>query len=289
MPPEMIAPPTTQDSARAWATDRLTEIEEILDADGLTIISPMAFGLEHRVKVAVEARELRRRSLVVVLDTAGGIVEVVERIVRVLRHHYAEVKFLIPDRAMSAGTVLAMSGDHILMDYHACLGPIDPQVERDGRLVPALSYLSQYESLIEKSLRETLSTAELVLLQKLDLAELHQFTLARDLSIDLLTRWLTSYKFKDWVTTETRGRTVTREMKEQRATWIARRLNDQERWLTHGRGIDMRTLQGELKLKIDNIGSNAELRVAVWNYFWFLKDHMGRNGIVSFVHTLDFF
>lgn len=289
MPPEMVAPPTTQDSTHAWATDRLTEIEEMLDADGLTIISPMAFGLEHRVKVAVEARELPRRSLVAILDTAGGIVEVVERIVRVLRHHYAEVKFVIPDRAMSAGTVLAMSGDHILMDYHSCLGPIDPQIELDDRLVPALSYLSQYESLIEKSRSETLSTAELVLLQKLDLAELHRFGLARDLSINLLTRWLTSYKFKDWVTTETRGRTVTRDMKEERAAWIARQLNDQERWLTHGRGIDMQTLQGELKLKIDDIGSNPELREAVWNYFWFLTDHMSRNGIVSFVHTFDFF
>jgi hypothetical protein len=261
----------------------------MLDADGLTIISPMAFGLEHRVKIAVEAREVRKQSLVVILDTAGGIVEVVERIVRVLRHHYAEVKFLIPDRAMSAGTALAMSGDHILMDYHSCLGPIDPQIERDDRLVPALSYLSQYESLIEKSLGETLSTAELVLLQKLDLAELHQFKLARDLSIDLLKRWLANYKFKDWVRTETRGSTVTLDMKEERAAWIARQLNDQERWLTHGRGIDMQTLQDELKLKIDDIGSNAELREAVWNYFWFLRDHMGRNGIVSFVHSPDFF
>ena len=72
----MIAPPTTQDSARAWATDRLREIERMLDADGLTIISPMAFGLEHRVKIAVEAREVRKQSLVVILDTAGGIVEV---------------------------------------------------------------------------------------------------------------------------------------------------------------------------------------------------------------------
>ena len=161
----------------------------MLDADGLTIISPMQPGVEHLAKVAIEAREDRRPNLVVILDTPGGVVEVVERIVRVLRHHYAEVKFVIPDRAMSAGTVLAMSGDDILMDYHSCLGPIDPQLQLDDRLVPALSYLAQYENLIEKSRSEALSTAELVLLQKLDLAELHQFELARDLSIDLLKRW----------------------------------------------------------------------------------------------------
>lgn len=125
--------------------------------DGLTIISPLRVGLKHRVKVAIEAREDFRNALAVILDTPGGVVEVVERIVRVLRQHYDEVKFIIPDRAMSAGTVLAMSGDDILMDYHPCLGPIDPQLERDGRLVPALSYLSQFETLVKKSQSETLS------------------------------------------------------------------------------------------------------------------------------------
>ena len=102
----------------------------------------------------------------------------------------------------------------------------------------------KYENLVEKSRSETLSTAELVLLQKLDLAELHQFELARDLSIALLKRWLTRYKFKDWTETETRGLQVTQEMKEERASWIALQLNDQERWLTHGRGIDNADLTG---------------------------------------------
>ena len=261
----------------------------MVDADGLTIISPMQVGVEHRAKIAIEAREDRRNNLFVILDTPGGVVEVVERIVRVLRQHYTEVKFIIPDRAMSAGTVLAMSGDDILMDYHSCLGPIDPQLIRDDRLVPALSYLTQYENLIKKSRTEELSTAELILLQKLDLAELHQFELARDLSIDLLERWLTNYKFKDWEVTETRGLPVTQEMKQERASRIAHQLNDQARWLTHGRGIDMRTLKEEIGIKIDDFGLRPELKKAVWDYFWFLRDHMAKNRIHSFVHTLLFF
>ncbi len=239
--------------------------------------------------MALERREDPQSSLVVILDTPGGVVEVVERIVRVLRHHYDEVKFLIPDRAMSAGTVLAMSGDSILMDYHSCLGPIDPQLQRDDRLVPALSYLAQYENLIEKSKNETLSTAELVLLQKLDLAELHRFELARDLTTDLLKTWLVRYKFKDWTVTETQKLPVTEEMREERASWIAQQLSDQERWLTHGRGIAMRTLQNELKLKIEDFGARPQIKRMVWDYFWFLRDHMARNGLVSFVHTPYYF
>ncbi len=222
----------------------------MLDADGLTIIAPIAPGLEHRVKMALEALESKRRKLFVLLSTEGGIVEVAERIVRVQREHYAEVKFIIPDRAMSAGTVLAMSGDAILMDYHSCLGPIDPQVPRGNGLVPALSYLAQYNNLVEISRKRDLTDAEFVLLQQLDLGELHRFTLARDLSISLLKEWLTKYKFKDWVETSTNKNEVTNNMREQRATEIAEQLSDQQLWLTHSRGIDMRTLQDKLKLKM---------------------------------------
>ena len=127
------------------------------------------------------------------------------------------------------------------------------------------------------------------MLQKLDLAELHHFELARDLSIALLKRWLTRYKFKDWNVTEARGAPVTEEMKESRAAWIARRLSDHERWLTHRRGIGMQTLRDELKLKITDFGEDPDLKRAVWDYFWFLQDHIARNGLASLVHTPYFF
>ncbi|MCY4068503.1 MAG: hypothetical protein OXE79_05265 [Acidimicrobiaceae bacterium] len=286
---ETPLPPTPADGVREWAAARLREIEQLLDADGLAIISPLLWGVEHHVKIAVESRESRRDQLFVVLDTAGGIVDVVERIVRVLRQHYSEVKFIIPDRAMSAGTVLAMSGDEIWMDYHSCLGPIDPQVERDGRLEPALSYLAQYERLIEKSRQETLSTAELVLLSKLDLAELHRYELARDLTIQMLKDWLTRYKFKDWDKTETQGKAVTQAIREKRAEEIAQGLSDQQRWLTHSRGIDMRTLTGSLKVRVDDLGERPELKKAVWNYFWFLRSYMAESQVELCVHAPDYF
>lgn len=286
---DTLVPSTIEDSSREWANARLLDLEEMLDADGLSIISPIIETVEHRTRIAIEGRENRRDGLFVILDTPGGVVEVVERIVRVLRRHYEEVKFIVPNRAMSAGTVLAMSGDAILMDYHSCLGPIDPQLEREGSLVPALSYLAQYQALIEKSENGSLSTPELVLLQKLDLAELHRFELARDLSIELLKEWLTKYKFKNWTVTESSRTHVTEDMRKGRAEEIARKLNDQERWLTHGRGIDMRTLREELKLKIDDLDDNPKLKVAVWNYFWFMLSHMQAANNPMFVHTPNFF
>ncbi len=169
------------------------------------------------------------------------------------------------------------------------LGPIDPQVVRDGRLEPALSYLAQYARLVDSSRQEALSTAELVLLSKLDLAELHRCELARELTIRMLRDWLTCYKFKDWLKTETKGDPVTQEMREARAEEIARDLSDQQRWLTHSRGIHMQTLIDELGLKIDDLGERSELREAVWNYFWFLRGYMAETQIETIVHAPNYF
>lgn len=284
-----MMPHDVNGAAKEWANTRLTEIEAHLNADTVTMIGPIAWGLEHMVRLVVDEFKTKRPALVVILDTPGGVVEVVERIVRVFRQNYQEVRFLVPDRALSAGTILALSGDAILMDYHSVLGPIDPQVERDGKLVPALSYLAQFERLIQKANAGNLSTAEVVLLQKLDLAELHQFELAKQLSNALLKEWLTTYKFKDWTVTETQHTPVTLQMKEARAADIAEKLNDNQRWQSHGRGIPMKTLENELNLKIDDYGADNALRDKVWNYFWFLRDHMKRLGFDSFVHSREFF
>ena len=107
------------------------------------------------------------------MSTAGGFIEVVERVVGTMRYNYQQVEFIIPDVAYSAGTVLALSGDAIHMDYYSRLGPIDPQVTLDnGRSVPALGYLARYEALLERAREGDLTGAEVAMLLNFDQAEL---------------------------------------------------------------------------------------------------------------------
>lgn len=269
--------------------DHLIKIEGLLEADGLTIISPIVHGLDTMVRDALDKFDPKKDKIVIILDTPGGTVEVVERMVDAIRHYYDNVIFIIPDRAMSAGTIFAMSADTILMDYFSCLGPIDPQVIKDGVFVPANAYLIQFEELNQKATNGTLTTAEYALLNKLDLAELHQFEQAKELSTELLKKWLSQYKFKNWVTTETSNTPVTDQMKEQRANEIAVQLNDTTRWHSHGRGINMYTLTNEINLKIDDYSSVAGLGDIVKEYFELLKDYMAREKIQNFVHTREHF
>ena len=269
--------------------EHLEKVGDLLGADGLTIISPIVPGLDTLVRDAIESFEERKDSIVIILDTSGGVVEVVERMVDAIRHYYNEVIFIIPDRAMSAGTIFALSADRILMDYFSCLGPIDPQIMKDGAFVPATSYLRQFERLNDKAANGQLTSAEYALLNKLDLGELHRFEQATELSTELLKKWLSAYKFKNWVTTETSSTPVTSGMKEVRANEIADLLNDTERWHSHGRGINKDTLINELNLKIEDYSVVEGLDNVVKEYFELLKDYMARGQNQTFVHTREYF
>ena len=282
-------PISTTDVEGFYLNNSLQAIEDNVQEDALLIYGPLLGGMDSRVRIALDSLDEKKENLFVVVDTPGGVVEVVERIVRTMRHHYDRVTFAVPDRAMSAGTVLVLSGDSILMDYHSCLGPIDPQIERaDGTLVPALSYLEQYERLMKKEEEGILTTADVVLLEKLELAELHKFELAKDLSISLIKNWLVEYKFRNWERTETRGLEVTDQMKQDRAKEIAELLNAQKMWMSHGRGIHMDTLKDVLGLKIDDYEEKPELRQQVWNYLWFARGHANARGYRDFVHSRTF-
>jgi ClpP class serine protease len=155
---------------------RAATLEVAANADVLSYIGPMYPPADDEIKDAVEATHDRRTGLLVLLETGGGYITVAERIARIFRHHYKRVDFAVASYAMSAGTVLVMSGDAIHMDYASTLGPIDPQVRKRGQqYVPALGYLEQYERLIAKSAAGTLTTAELAyFIQNFDPAELYQ-------------------------------------------------------------------------------------------------------------------
>lgn len=270
--------------------ERAKVIEGAAKADVLAYLGPIDEPADYELKDAVEAIRNKRDGLMVILETNGGYVDVAERIARVFRHHYERVEFVVPGFAMSAGTVLVMSGDAIHMDYASILGPIDPQVFKDGRWVPALGYLAQYDRLIEKAQSGGLTTAETTyLVNNFDPAELYRYEQERELSFNLLEDWLAEFKFKAWEKTETRGKTVTTAMKKRRAREIAEALSKTDLWHSHSRGIPMTVLNNDLKLLISDFGEDPTLARPVHDYYRLLKDYAQlRRGHQFFViHTRE--
>jgi hypothetical protein len=272
--------------------ERLRKIEKLFDAHALTFAGPLLIGVDDILRTRIEKRCVQTptsEKLVVLLTTGGGYLEPVQRMVATLRRHYNVVDFVIPNYAYSAGTVFALSGDAIFMDYYSRLGPIDPQIESSkGRLVSALGHVEKFNALMARAQKGKISTAEIqLMIGGFDQAELYYYEQQRELSITTLKEWLVKYKFKNWSRTETRKLAVTKRMKERRAAEIGDQLNDTEKWHSHGYGISMEVLQKDLKLLIDDYGKNEEMSSAIRSYHDLLSDYMGKMNTRGVVHIPD--
>jgi ClpP class serine protease len=70
----------------------------------------------------------RSKGLDLILHTPGGSVAATESLVDYLRSMFGtNIRAIVPQLAMSAGTMIALSAKSIVMGKHSSLGPIDPQ------------------------------------------------------------------------------------------------------------------------------------------------------------------
>lgn len=76
-----------------------------------------------------------------ILHTPGGLVLPALQIARALKAHPSPTRVFVPHYAMSGGTLIAMAADEIVLNKHAVLGPIDPQIAG----LPAASIASVLE------------------------------------------------------------------------------------------------------------------------------------------------
>jgi membrane-bound ClpP family serine protease len=264
-------------------------LEDYLKADVLTYYGPIFDGTEGSfLQVVEQLNEPKMHdTLYIILTTNGGSATAVERHVNIVRKHYSEVYFIIPDMALSAGTIFCMSGNGIYMDYYSVLGPIDPQIQnREGKWIPALGYLDKINELIQKAQNNTLTQAEFIILKDFDLAELRAYEQAKELTIDLLKKWLVEYKFKTWTHHKT-GAEVTHAEKVQRAAEIADKLSNNNIWKSHSRPLSIEVLE-ELKLKINDFGKEECLRNLLRPYHRLVTDFVDKNRYNMFIQTRSF-
>lgn len=81
------------------------------------------------------------RAIEIVLHTPGGLVLAARQIASALADHDGKITAVVPHYAMSGGTMIALAADEILVDAHAALGPIDPQITQ----YPAASLIAVAE------------------------------------------------------------------------------------------------------------------------------------------------
>ena len=202
-------------------------------------------------------------SVDVILHSPGGRADATERIVGILRNKFREVNFLIPHSAYSAATMLALSGNNIVLHPSATLGPIDPQVSvptKEGltRFVPAKSILNGFakaKKIIKSEGPEALP-AYLPLIEKYSLDLFEQCEDAEKLSKELVSSWLKTYMFAG-------EKNVTRKVKKA-ATYFS----DYDRHKVHSRPLSFDKLS-EFGLKLE-VAQNP-LRDLLWEAYILLN------------------
>ncbi|MBI3397191.1 ATP-dependent Clp protease proteolytic subunit, partial [Candidatus Woesebacteria bacterium] len=176
--------------------------------------------------------KLKTESVDIFLHIPGGSAEATESIVKMLRSKFKDIRFIITGAAKSAATMMALSGNKILMDRASELGPIDPQVRVRGRYSPAGSIIEQFDN-ASKALKKDPSQLPvwIPILQEFAPALLVECENFIVLSKRLVNDWMIEYMF---------GKT--RDAKKK-ARKIANYLTDEKNTLSHARRIDYEQLK----------------------------------------------
>jgi len=88
----------------------------------------------------------REKGLDLILHTPGGDTAATESIIDYLTKMFSDIRVIVPQLAMSGGTMIACASNKILMGKHSSLGPIDPQFGG----VPAHGILEEFNQAHEE-------------------------------------------------------------------------------------------------------------------------------------------
>ncbi len=87
----------------------------------------------------------RNKGLDLILHTPGGDISATEQIIKYLHSMFdGNIRAIVPQMAMSAGSMVAVSCRSIMMGKQSCLGPFDPQLNN----LPCQSVLKEFERAI---------------------------------------------------------------------------------------------------------------------------------------------
>jgi len=206
-------------------------------------------------------------NLDVLIHSPGGYPDATESLVQQLRAKYASVRFIVPSFAKSAATMFAMSGDEILMDTDAELGPIDPQMRTQNGASPAEAILEQFKT-AQSELRKdaSLLPSWMPILTQLGPSLLVDCTHAVALAKSLVKTWTQTYMLK--------GDTGA----DAKSTAISEYLGDHGQFKTHGRPVKIPDLV-PLGVKVTDTHTDPMLAAAIDELYCCLDILLGNSPV----------
>ena len=118
---------------------------------------------QHRFQRMMAHHDDRRLDLI--FHSPGGTLPATQAIVRALRGYYEHIRVFVPERAMSAATMLACAADQIIMSGFASLSPANPMVVvptmAGSMMIPAQALVDERNELLNRLQRADATGEEL--------------------------------------------------------------------------------------------------------------------------------
>lgn len=252
----------------------LAEISKLRNRDVLVYVAninenraPVSIDYTDILPISDQLSNLKGQSLDLILETPGGSGEAAEDIVKLMRSKYKDVSVIVPGWAKSAGTIIAMSANEILMDDISSLGPIDAQIMGNGKVFSAEAFLEGFEKIKkEVDQKGALNRAYIPILQAISPGEIQRAQNSLDFAKILVKDWLVKYKFSNWDVHSSSEKKVSPREKKARAGKIANKLASHSFWKTHGRSIKKEDLV-EMGLRITDYSQDDKLRTLIHKYY----------------------
>jgi hypothetical protein len=105
------------------------------DADIMLFSGQISDATVDKAVHLVRGREPRRSNVLLLLTTYGGNPHAAYRLARFLQRAYDEFKLLVLGSCKSAGTLVAIGADRIIMSDFGELGPLDVQTSKEDDLL----------------------------------------------------------------------------------------------------------------------------------------------------------
>lgn len=212
----------------------------------------------------------RSKGLDLLLHTPGGDVTATESIVNYLRKMFGtDIRAIVPQIAMSAGTMIACAAKEIVMGKQSNIGPIDPQFNG----IPAHGVIAEFERAKEEIRADPQS---LPLWQQI-VGKYHPtFLMACEQAIDLSKRIVT-----EWLET---GMFLGEADAQQKAEDICGQLNNYSDTKTHSRHIHAETAK-EIGLKIVDLEQDANFQDLVLTVHHSFQHSLGSSDAIKIVEN----
>lgn len=195
----------------------------------------------------------REKGLDLLLHTPGGDIAATEAIVKYLKSFFdTDIRAIIPQLAMSAGTMMACSCKEIIMGRQSNLGPIDPQF----RGIPCQGVLEEFNEALD-NIRNNPGDQALLAAAQIMIGKYHPTFVgdcekAISWSNEMVTEWLETSMFKD----------ENSETREHLANQVVSKLGSHKEQKAHNRHISAEECK-DIGLKIMMMEENQALQDAI--------------------------